>query len=168
MSLPPTVGPLTAKSFWPVPVLMGAAFAISWAAEAAQFFISQGLALAILAWIQGLPEFAVEAAIVWRAGRDPAHDTALVIANLTGSLRILVGLAWPMIYAVAEFYHRRRRGHFQKALRLDDEHAVEVACLLPCLLYFGVIYLKATLTLVDAAVLVARSEERRVGKECRL
>ena len=155
MSSPPALDPLSAKSFWPVPVLMGAAFAISWAAEAAQFFMSQGLALAILAWIQGLPEFAVEAAIVWRAGRDPAHDTTLVIANLTGSLRILVGLAWPMIYSVAEFFHWRRHGTFLRAVRLEQEHAVEVVCLLPCLLYFSFIYYKDSLTLVDSGVLLA-------------
>jgi cation:H+ antiporter len=155
MSLPPTAVPLSAKSFWPVPVLMGAAFAISWAAEAAQFFMSQGLALAILAWIQGLPEFAVEAAIVLRAGRDPAHDTTLVIANLTGSLRILVGLAWPMIYSVAEFFHWRRHGTFLRAVRLEKEHAVEVVCLLPCLLYFSFIYFKDSLTLIDSGVLLA-------------
>src|SRR5206468_9284366 len=36
-----------------------------------QFLISQGLALAILAWLQTLPEFAVEAVIAWQAGKDP-------------------------------------------------------------------------------------------------
>ena len=67
---------------------------IAWGAEAAQFFMSQGLALAILAWLQTLPEFAVEADIAWR------QDVPNMTANFTGSLRLLVGLGWPMIFGV--------------------------------------------------------------------
>jgi hypothetical protein len=62
-------------------------------ADAAQFLISQGLALAIRAWLQTLPEFAVEGAIAWEAGKDP-EKIHLITANFTGSLRLLVdGLA---------------------------------------------------------------------------
>src|SRR5512136_1087485 len=89
-----------ASAAWTFPTVLASAFIISWAAEAAQFLMSQGLALAILAWLQTLPEFAVEAVIAWEAGRDPAK-THLAIANFTGSLRLLVGLGWPMIYFVA-------------------------------------------------------------------
>jgi cation:H+ antiporter len=117
--------------------------------------MSQGLALAILAWIQGLPEFAVEAAIVLRAGATRPTTPRWSSPNLTGSLRILVGLAWPMIYSVAEFFHWRRHGTFLRAVRLDQEHAVEVVCLLPCLVYFSFIYAKDSLTLVDSGVLLA-------------
>src|SRR6185503_16165633 len=103
---------------WTFPSVLGSAMLIAWAAEAAQFLISQGLALAMLAWLQTLPEFAVEAVIAWQAGRtaaDPtiapalkAHATALMSANLTGSLRLLVGLGWPMIYVTAAMFHRKR------------------------------------------------------------
>src|SRR5438105_14820539 len=87
------------SAIWTFPCILFSAFAIAWGAEAAQFLISQGLALAILAWLQTLPEFAVEAVIAWDAGRDPerAH---LAIANLTGAIRLLLGLGWPMIYFV--------------------------------------------------------------------
>src|SRR5438477_1377366 len=93
---------------WTFPSVLGSALVIAWAAEAAQFLISQGLALAILAWLQTLPEFAVEAVIAWQAGQTArygadayqrTHATALMTANFTGSLRLLVGLGWPMIYA---------------------------------------------------------------------
>src|SRR5439155_24051072 len=79
------------------PSILTSAFLVAWGAEAAQFLISQGLALAILAWLQTLPEFAVEAVIAWDAGREPerAH---LAIANLTGAIRLLLGLGCPMIY----------------------------------------------------------------------
>src|SRR5439155_2644249 len=58
-------------ALWTFPSMLLSAFLVAWAAEAAQFLISQGLALAILAWLQTLPEFAVEAVIAWEAGRNP-------------------------------------------------------------------------------------------------
>src|SRR5439155_6756516 len=39
---------------WPFPVVVVSAFLISWGAECAQFLVSQGMALAILAWLQAL------------------------------------------------------------------------------------------------------------------
>jgi cation:H+ antiporter len=131
------------------------AFLVAWGAEAAQFLISQGLALALLAWLQTLPEFAVEAVIAWDAGRDPAR-THLAIANLTGAIRLLLGLGWPMIYFVFAVYARRSgagKGRLP-AIRLDRDHAVEVLGLVPPLLYFIVIVLKRTISWVDAVVLI--------------
>src|ERR1700704_2294709 len=94
------------SALWTFPSILVSAFVIAWGAEAAQFLISQGLALAILAWLQTLPEFAVEAVIAWNAGREPerAH---LAIANLTGAIRLLLGLGWPMIYFVFAIAGRR-------------------------------------------------------------
>src|SRR4249919_2668888 len=106
-----------ASALWTFPSVLGSAMLIAWAAEAAQFLVSQGLALAILAWLQTLPEFAVEAVIAWEAGQTTrfstdayqvSHATALMTANFTGSLRLLVGLGWPMIYATAAFFYRKR------------------------------------------------------------
>src|SRR6476659_11029022 len=78
---------------WTFPSVLGSAMLIAWAAEAAQFLISQGLALAMLAWLQTLPEFAVEAVIAWQAGKTYGDTTlapavksqaiALMTANLT-------------------------------------------------------------------------------------
>ena len=51
------------SALWTFPAVILAAMLITWAAECGQFFIAQGLALAILAWVQTLPEFAVEAVI---------------------------------------------------------------------------------------------------------
>src|SRR4026209_987231 len=84
---------------WTFPSILLSAFLVAWGAEAAQYMISQGLALAILAWLQTLPEFAVEAVIAWDAGRNPERSH-LAIANLTGAIRLLLGLGWPMIYFV--------------------------------------------------------------------
>src|SRR5256885_9131028 len=112
--IPKANSPLSA--LWTFPSILFSSFVIAWAAEAAQFLMSQGLALAILAWLQTLPEFAVEAVIAWQAGKDPSK-THLAIANFTGSLRLLVGLGWPMIYFVAA-------GLDRKSTRLNSSHLV--------------------------------------------
>ncbi len=155
-----SIGAVTAKAkalsaVWTFPSIIFSAVVIGWAAEAAQFLISQGLALAILAWLQTLPEFAVEAVIAWEAGADP-EKVHLITANFTGSLRLLVGLAWPMIYFTAAFFRKRtQKGRRLVNIRLEGEHAVEVMGLLPPIGYFVIILLKGTLTLFDSAVLTS-------------
>src|SRR5438128_18267 len=137
------------SSLWTFPSILFSSFVIAWAAEAAQFLMSQGLALAILAWLQTMPEFAVEAVIAWQAGKDPSK-THLAIANFTGSLRLLVGLGWPMIYFVAAFFRKKFI-----AIELDEEHSVEIFGLLLPILYFVVIWWKGTLSFWDAFPLSA-------------
>jgi cation:H+ antiporter len=133
---------------WTAPTILVAAMLIAWAAESAQFFIAQGFALAILAWLQTLPEFAVEAVLAWK------QEVPLLMANLTGALRLLTGLGWPMIYFTAAVFYRRRSGNRLNLIQLEDEHCVEVMGLWTSLAYAAVVCAKGTLTLVDAAVLV--------------
>ncbi|HUL03979.1 MAG TPA: hypothetical protein VLV16_12195 [Gemmatimonadales bacterium] len=146
-------GGSTLSAFWTFPSLLASAFLVTWGAEAAQFLISQGLALAVLAWLQTLPEFAVEAVIAWDAGREPefAH---LAIANLTGAIRLLLGLGWPMIYFVFAFSGKRTRAGHLPAIHLEPEHSVEIVGLVPPLVYFGVVLLKNSFTWIDAVVLL--------------
>src|SRR6201987_5766906 len=89
---------------WTTPCILIASVLITWGAESSQFFVAQGFALAILAWMQTLPEFAVEAVLAWK------QQVPLLLANLTGALRLLTGLGWPMIYATAAFFHKRKYG----------------------------------------------------------
>src|ERR1700694_238880 len=140
------------SALWTFPSILLSAFLVAWGAEAAQFLISQGLALAILAWLQTLPEFAVEAVIAWEAGRNPerAH---LAIANLTGAIRLLLGLGWPMIYFVFAVAGRQGRGRLPP-IRLEPEHAVEVMGLVPPLLYFLVVLRRQRIGAIDAVVLI--------------
>jgi cation:H+ antiporter len=140
-----TVG--AGSALWTFPAVLSAAFVIAWGAEVAQFFMSQGLALAILAWLQTLPEFAVEADIAWR------QDVPNMTANFTGSLRLLVGLGWPMIFFVASFAHHRKTGQWLHEIALDSEHAVEVIGLFVPILYFSFVWWKGSLSLWDGAVL---------------
>jgi len=154
LALLSTAGGSALSALWTFPAILTSAFLIAWGAEAAQFLISQALALAILAWLQTLPEFAVEAVIAWDAGREPerAH---LAIANLTGAIRLLLGLGWPMIYFVFAVAGRKSASARLPAIQLEREHALEIVGLVPPLLYFGVILLKQSFSWVDAVVLLA-------------
>lgn len=139
---------------WTFPIVLLAAFVVAWAAEAAQFLMSQGMALAVLALLQTLPEFAVEAVLAWKAAHDPSF-VSLVSANFTGSHRLLVGVGMPMIYFVQVLFRpRAERSVRANEVRLQDQHSVEVFWLLPPILYFFLIWWKGTLTLLDAFFLL--------------
>lgn len=140
------VGPETA--LWATPAILIAAMIIAWAAESAQFFVAQGFALAILAWLQTLPEFAVEAVLAWK------QQVPLLLANLTGALRLLTGLGWPMIYFTAAFFYRRQHKRPLGQIDLEEEHCVEVVGLFVPLMYALFIWWKASLTVYDAVVLI--------------
>ncbi|MEK7838978.1 MAG: hypothetical protein AAB328_13465, partial [candidate division NC10 bacterium] len=78
----------------------------------------------------------------------------LAIANLTGAIRLLIGLGWPMIFFVAAYFGRKTRGRLPEIV-LEREHAVEVVGLAPPLAYFVLIYFKQSISMVDAGVLLA-------------
>lgn len=132
---------------WTAPAILISSLMIAWAAESAQFFMAQGFALAILAWLQTLPEFAVEAVLASH------QQLSLLMAGLTGALRLLTGLGWPVIYLTAAIAYRRRGGGALRAIRLDEHHSVEVVSLIVPLAYIAVIVVKDSLNLVDAAIL---------------
>lgn len=140
-------GPATI--LWAAPSILLAALLIAWAAESAQFFIAQGLALAILAWMQTLPEFGFEAVFAWR------RQAPFLFASLTGALRLLTGLGWPMIYGAAAVVHRRRTGQPLGRIRMEGEHSVTIVWLLIPLLYIPLILWRGTLNLFDSVVLTA-------------
>ena len=94
--------------------IVGGAFLLSWAAEAAQVDISASFAIAVLALIAILPEYAIEAVLAWDAGAsfDPAtgvvtDEMQRVAANVTGSNRLLIGLGWSAVILI--FWLKRRR-----------------------------------------------------------
>jgi cation:H+ antiporter len=142
-------------TLWTFPLIILAAMLIAWGAECGQFYISQGLALAVLAWVQTLPEFAVEAAIALEAAKNP-EQMHLVTANFTGSLRLFVGFGWPMVYFVSLFFSKEPAFNKDRGFRrivMEDENSVTVLSLLPALIYFTYIYFKGSLTLWDGGVL---------------
>ncbi len=142
----------TLLSLWPFPVIILAAFLIAWGAECGQFYVSQGLALAALAWMQTLPEFAVEATIAQQAARDPSM-MHLVTANFTGSLRLFVGLGWPLVFFIGYFLSSKNKKN--RVLHLMREDAIAIVAFLPSLFYMLCIYVKSTLTVLDGLILFA-------------
>lgn len=131
--------------------VVGAAFLLSWAAEVAQMDISQGLALAVLALITVLPEYAVDLYFAWSAGVDPNPNsvyTGYATANMTGANRLLVGLAWPLVILL----YWLRSG--KKFIQLSWDHTAELAFLAFATLYSFTIPLKGYLSIVDTVVLV--------------
>src|SRR5438034_1138590 len=80
-------------ALWSGSGIFGAAFLLSWTSEVAQLDITRALALAFLALIAVLPEYAVDVYFAWRAGQDPTY-TAYATANMTGGNRLLIGVGW--------------------------------------------------------------------------
>lgn len=104
---------LTGTHLGPVPdmliygtAVVAAAFLLAWAAEAAQKDISGALAIALLALIAVLPEYAVDLYYAFRSGSEPEY-THFAAANMTGSNRLLLGFGWPLVVIVALVVARR-------------------------------------------------------------
>lgn len=133
---------------WTAPAILVASIVIAWGAESAQFFVAQGFALAMLAWMQTLPEFAVEAVLAWK------QQSQFLMANLTGAVRLLTGLAWPIIFVTAAAVHKRRTGRTLKCIALDRHHSVEVVSSIAPLLYAGIICYKRSLHFYDGLALI--------------
>ncbi|HSM37935.1 MAG TPA: hypothetical protein VK838_01295, partial [Candidatus Limnocylindrales bacterium] len=128
--------------------IVGAAFLLSWAAEAVQLDFSQGLALALLALIAILPEYVVDATFAWLAAEDPSY-AGYAVANMTGANRLLIGIAWPMVIAISWFRFR------QVKVSLEADHGVELVVLLAATIYAFWIPIKGDISLLDMAVLVS-------------
>ena len=69
--------------------IVSSAFLLTWTAEAAERDIPRTLALAGLALVAVLPEYAVDVTFAWKAGKDPSY-AAFATANMTGSNRLFV------------------------------------------------------------------------------
>lgn len=108
--------------------VVAASFVLAWAAEAVQVDISGGLAIAILAVIAVLPEYAVDLYLAYTAGSH-AEYVPYAAANMTGSNRLLLGLGWSTVVLVALWVAKRRSGRPVRELVLDPGHRVELGFL---------------------------------------
>ena len=152
--------------------IVGAAFILSWAAEVSQLDIAAGLALAVLALIAVLPEYAVDFVFAWQGGHSvalygascPAAEAglespcSLALANMTGANRLLIGIGWSSVVFIAWYRSRRpREGAPAQPVRevtLARTHAVEIAFLLAATGYSLTLPLKHSITLFDSLVLI--------------
>lgn len=108
--------------------VVAASFVLAWAAEAAEADISGGLAIAVLALIAVLPEYAVDLYFAHAAGSNPAY-VPYAAANMTGSNRLLLGLGWSGVVLIALYVASRRSGRPMKTLVLDPGHRRELGFL---------------------------------------
>jgi cation:H+ antiporter len=127
--------------------IVSAAFLLTWCAEAAERDIPRTLALAGLALVAVLPEYAVDMLFAWKAGKDPSY-AAFATANMTGGNRLLVGLGWTMVVGI---FWLRTRGSL---LKLAESHRTEIGMLGIATVYSFIIPLRGGITLFDAAFLV--------------
>ena len=142
--------------------ILGAAFLLSWTTEAAEVDISKGLAVAVLAFIAVLPEYAVDASITWRAAKDP-EIISLAVANMTGANRILIGVALPMIFFIFWRSLRNKKSSTESKasdastpitiLKMPRSTSVELILLLAAVLYSFILPLKGGITIIDTAIL---------------
>lgn len=127
--------------------IVAAAFILTWTAEAAERDVPRTLALAGLALIAVLPEYAVDLIFAWRAGDDPSY-AAFATANMTGANRLLVGVGWTAIVLIFAL----RTG--KKVLKLAEVHRNEVGILGIATVYSFIIPLRGGITLFDSAFLI--------------
>lgn len=136
--------------------IIGAAFLLAWAAEVAELDVSQSLALAVLALIAVLPEYAVDLYFAIQAGGEAARQVPLeqqtyvhfATANMTGANRLLVGLGWPLVALL--FWARRRQ-----AINLERGLSLELLFMGGATLYAFTIPFKGSIAVYDGLVLVS-------------
>src|SRR6185437_13642325 len=116
--------------------LVAAAFLLAWAAEAAQTVIAGGLAIALLALITVLPEYAVDIIFAWQAAHNP-EQAHYAVANMTVANRLLIGVGWSGIVLLAAFVAWRRgvRGAARSGVGLPAHSIIEVVLLLAATAY---------------------------------
>lgn len=130
--------------------ILAAGFMLSWAAEAAESYASQGLILAGVAIITVLPEYAVDIYYALEAGRSPESGyAAYAAANMTGANRILIGLAWPVVVLLSWWRNR------ETVIRLEPENRIEIGVLALASFYAFAILAKDSIGMRDTLVLAA-------------
>lgn len=129
--------------------IFGASFVLTWTCEAAQLDMPQAVAIAVVAFIAVLPEYAVDMYFTWMAGQDPASAYShYAIANMTGANRLLIGVGWAAIAIIfAARYHH--------GIELPDDKRTDVLFLGIATLYALLVPLKGSLTLLDGLVFLA-------------
>lgn len=135
------------NSISPGLAIFAAAFILSWGAELAQFEIPQSLAIAFLALVAVLPEYAVDMYFAWEAGKNPEY-IHYATANMTGANRLLIGVGWAAV--VFAYFFKTKKGE----VKMEVGSRVELFALLVATLYCFVIPFKKTLSWVDSVFLL--------------
>ncbi|MEW6620904.1 MAG: sodium:calcium antiporter [bacterium] len=124
-----------------------AAFLLCWASESAQKDVSQVLALAFLALIAVLPEYAVDMYFTWMGGKNPSY-IPYATANMTGANRLLIGCGWSLV-VILYWITKKAPG-----IELEESHKIELSYLCMATLYSFIIPIKGSLAIFDAIIFV--------------
>ena len=109
--------------------VVASSFLLAWGAEAAQIDVSGGLAIAVLALVAVLPEYAVDLYYAYASGHNPDYSQ-YAAANMTGSNRLLMGVGWPVVVLVGIVVARRAGAGKRAGLALQPANRVELGFLL--------------------------------------
>ncbi|MEV1286207.1 sodium:proton exchanger [Micromonospora sp. NPDC049679] len=133
--------------------VLSAVALLMWASEAARVDLPGRLALAILALVAILPEYAVDIYFAYAAGGDPQYSS-YAAANMTGANRLLIGVAWPLLVAAA-IWAVRRRGQpgDRTAVQLEPHRRTEIVFLAIATVYALVIPATGRLAWYDTIIL---------------
>jgi cation:H+ antiporter len=164
-------GPLVRSAVFGL-AIVGASLLLTWAAEASELDLAPAVAIAGLALVAVLPEYAVGAVFAWRGGQafatygaacqSPAaaaagHDSpcTLALANMMGANRLLIGIGWSLVVLVAWWRARSARGHLLRGVVLRRSHSIELSFLALASLWCLTLPLRHSVSLVDTLVLFA-------------
>jgi cation:H+ antiporter len=128
--------------------ILAAATLLIWASEVAEQLISATLALAVLAIIAVLPEYAVDLFFAWTAADNP-ENAQFALANMTGANRLLIGFAWPLVFLLFWFRERKR------TLAVGKQNSVALIFLGVATIYSFSMPLRQHISLIDSAVLIS-------------
>ncbi len=128
--------------------IVAAAYILSVACEVAQMDMSRALAIALLAILAVLPEYAVDFYFTWNAPHVPEY-THYAVANMTGANRLLIGFGWAFLMFIYWFKTKK------KAITLARTYGIELSFLALATIYSFLIPLKGRLDLVDTLILVS-------------
>ncbi|MFB3895161.1 MAG: sodium:calcium antiporter [bacterium] len=135
--------------------IVGAAFLISWAAELAQFDVPRSFALAGLALIAMLPEYAVDIYLAWEAGKNPSY-ISYVSANMTGANRLLIGIGWSLVVIFSWWASRKKQtvNPMRYAVTLEKDLYIEFVFLAMATVYCFILPIKSRISLWDSGILI--------------
>lgn len=128
--------------------IFSASFILTWCCEVMQIDIPQAVAVALVALIAVLPEYAVDMYFTWMAGQNPESDYVhYAIANMTGANRLLIGVGWSVVILIYVFKYRKK-------VVLEKSHKTELFFLVVATCYAFTIPAKGALNLFDSVILI--------------
>lgn len=138
--------------------IVAASFVLSWAAEVAEVDLAGGIAIALLALVAVLPELLIAVYFAFEGGHH-ASVLPYASANVTGSNRLLMGLATPVAGLVALSASRRRSGRRGgrggvRATRLDPGQALDLGAIIAAVPIIVLVVVTRTLAWYDGAALL--------------